>query len=46
VSADSFNSISNDDDDDDDDDYYYYYCAAFNAPCVGRKDDESQCMYM
>ena len=22
--------------------YYYYYHAAFNAPCVGRKDDESQ----
>ena len=25
--------------------YYYYYCyyyAAFNAPCVGHKDDESQ----
>jgi len=21
---------------------YYYYYAAFNAPCVGRKDDESQ----
>ena len=23
--------------------YYYYYCyyAAFNAPCVGHKDDES-----
>jgi len=23
-------------------DYYYYYYAAFNAPCVGHKDDESQ----
>ena len=22
--------------------YYYYYYAAFNAPCVGQKDDESQ----
>jgi len=22
--------------------YYYYYYAAFNAPCVGHKDDESQ----
>jgi len=23
--------------------FYYYYCyAAFNAPCVGHKDDESQ----
>ena len=23
--------------------YFYYYCyAAFNAPCVGHKDDESQ----
>jgi len=23
--------------------YYYYYCyAAFKAPCVGHKDDESQ----
>ena len=22
--------------------YYYYYYAAFNAICVGRKDDESQ----
>ena len=21
--------------------YYYYYYAAFNAPCVGHKDDES-----
>jgi len=21
---------------------YYYYYAAFNAPCVGHKDDESQ----
>jgi len=21
---------------------YYYYHAAFNAPCVGHKDDESQ----
>jgi len=21
---------------------YYYYYVAFNAPCVGRKDDESQ----
>jgi len=20
--------------------YYYYYCAVFNAPCVGRLDDE------
>jgi len=23
-------------------DYYYYYYAAFNAPCVGHKADESQ----
>ena len=23
-------------------DHYYYYCAAFNAPCAGRKDDELQ----
>jgi len=23
--------------------YYYYYYAAFNAPCVGHKDDESVC---
>jgi len=23
--------------------YYYYYFAAFNAPCVGHKDEESQC---
>jgi len=22
--------------------YYYYYYAAFNAPCVGHKADESQ----
>jgi len=22
--------------------HYYYYYAAFNAPCVGNKDDESQ----
>ena len=22
--------------------YYYYYYAAFNAPCVGHKDDKSQ----
>ena len=22
--------------------YYYYYYVAFNAPCVGYKDDESQ----
>ena len=22
--------------------YYYYYYAAFNAPYVGHKDDESQ----
>ena len=22
--------------------YYYYHYAAFNAPCVGHKDDESQ----
>ena len=22
--------------------YYYYYYAAFNVPCVGHKDDESQ----
>ena len=22
--------------------HYYYYYAAFNAPCVGHKDDESQ----
>jgi len=22
--------------------YYYYYYAAFNAPCVGHKDGESQ----
>jgi len=22
--------------------YYYYYYAAFNVPCVGRKDGESQ----
>jgi len=22
--------------------YYYYYYAAFNAPCVDGKDDESQ----
>ena len=22
--------------------YYYYYYAAFNAPCVGHKNDESQ----
>jgi len=21
--------------------YYYYYYVAFNAPCVGHKDDES-----
>jgi len=21
--------------------YYYYYYAAFNAPCVGHKDDQS-----
>jgi len=21
--------------------YYYYYYAAFNAPCVGHKDNES-----
>ena len=21
---------------------YYYYYAAFNAPCVGHKDDDSQ----
>ena len=30
--------------DNDDDDYYYYYIyyAAFNAPCVSHKDDESQ----
>jgi len=25
--------------------YYYYYYAAFNAPCVGHKDDESQAQY-
>jgi len=24
--------------------YYYYYYAAFNAPCVGHKDDESSCL--
>jgi len=24
--------------------YYYYYYAAFNAPCVCHKDDESQCL--
>jgi len=24
--------------------YYYYYYAAFNAPCVGHKDDESQAL--
>ena len=24
--------------------YYYYYYAAFNAPCVGDKDDESQAL--
>jgi len=23
-------------------DYYYYYYAAFNAPCVSHKDDDSQ----
>jgi len=22
--------------------YYYYYYAAFDAPCVGHKDDETQ----
>jgi len=22
--------------------YYYYHYAAFNVPCVGHKDDESQ----
>jgi len=22
--------------------YYYYYYAAFNAPSLGRKEDESQ----
>ena len=22
--------------------HYYYYYAAFNAPCVGHQDDESQ----
>jgi len=21
--------------------YYYYYHVAFNAPCIGHKDDES-----
>ena len=29
-------------------DYYYYYCyyyAAFNAPCVGHKDDEPQAQF-
>jgi len=26
--------------------YYYYYCAAFNAPRVGHKDDESQARYV
>jgi len=25
-----------------DDGHYYYYYAAFNAPCVGHKADESQ----
>jgi len=25
-------------------DYYYHHYAAFNAPCVGYKDDESQAM--
>jgi len=25
--------------------YYYYYYAAFNAPCVGHKADESQARY-
>ena len=24
---------------------FYYYYAAFNAPCVGHKDDESQAQY-
>ena len=24
--------------------YYYYYNAAFNAPCVGHKDDELLCI--
>ena len=26
--------------------YYYYYYAAFNAQCVGHKDDESQAQTM
>jgi len=26
--------------------YYYYYYAAFNAPCVGHKADESQARLM
>jgi len=25
---------------------YYYYYAAFNAPCVGHKADESQAQIM
>ena len=25
---------------------YYYYYAAFNAPCVGHKDDESHMSFV